>query len=325
MKGTWFRRLLWPLTVAVLGYVLYSTPIAEVWKSIQGAAAWTLPVVGGSVLLVFCADAFAMGKTFSWFATPISYAESILVRGASYPLALVNYALGQGAFAFFLHRKRGLPLGKSAATILLVMGVNLLLLLLMAAVGLALTDSSEIPATLQAQVRVVRILIIAGFAGLAFYGTVIAIRPRFLLRWPVFEVLLSAGISGHLKAMLVRVPHILTLVVYSYLYLLAFGVNVPIKQALLFLPVTFLVAAVPLPGQGVGVAQLIMREIFSPYASGDVVSQQAAVVGASFAGQFIAMMVQILVGLICLRSQLGSQLREQNPGIVPEEQGNHGQ
>jgi hypothetical protein len=325
MKGIWLRRLLWPLTIAVLGYVFYTTPVREVWASILGAAGWTLPVVGASVLLVFFADAFAMGKTFSWFATPISFRESVLVRGASYPLALVNYALGQGAFAFFLHRSRGFPLGRSAATILLVMGINLLLLLLMAATGMALTDSSMIPATLLPQVRLIRILIIAGFTGLVFYGTVIAIRPRFLSRWPVFDVLLSAGISGHLKAMLVRVPHILSLVVFSYIYLLAFGVNVPIKQALLFLPVAFLAAAVPLPGQGVGVAQLIMREIFSPYASGDLVSQQAAVVGASFAGQFIAMIVQMLVGLICLRSQLGSQLRTQPTGISPAEQGDHGQ
>lgn len=324
MKGIWLRRLLWPLTIAVLGYVFYSTPVREVWASIQSAAGWTLPVVGLSVLLVFFADAFAMGRTFSWFATPISYREAVIVRGASYPIALVNYALGQGAFAFFLHRSRGLPFRRSAATILLVMGINLLLLLFMAAIGMALTDSSTIPATLVSQVRIVRILIIAGFVGLAFYGTIIATKPRLLARWPVFDVLLSAGVGGHLKALLVRVPHIVSLVVFSYLYLLAFGVNVPIKQALLFLPVAFLVAAVPLPGQGVGVSQLIMREMFSPYASGDLSAQQAAVVGASFAGQFIAMLVQILVGLICLRSQLGSQLRTQSSQSNSTEQSDHG-
>ena len=106
MKSPWVRRALWPMTIAVLVFLFWTTPFGRVWDSLAGAAPWTVPVVGFSVILVYLADTFAAWKTFSWFAAPLTYRESLIVRGASYPIALINYALGQGAFAYFLHQRR---------------------------------------------------------------------------------------------------------------------------------------------------------------------------------------------------------------------------
>lgn len=311
MKRPWVRRALWPVTLAVLGYVFYTTPFAQLRQALAGAAGWTVPAVALSVGLVFLADVLATAKTFTWFAAPLSYRETLIIRGASYPVALVNYALGQGMFAYFLHARRGLPLRRSAATVLLVMGINLLLLLLVSSAALVLEDRSGrvMPAALGPHMAVVRLLIRIGFAGLAVYVALLVIRPPFLRRLPVLQVLFEAGLRGHGKALLVRAPHLAALIVFGLLYLRGFGVDVPVRQALVFLPIAFLVAAAPLPGQGFGVAQLIMREMFFPFAPGDLEAQRATVVAASLSGQVIAMLVQLIIGLVCLRTHLAAHAR----------------
>ncbi len=305
MKKQWLRRALWPVTLGIIAYMFATIPVDRVWRTITSGEPWAVPALALAVVAVFLADVLAAWKTYSWFAAPLSFRETLVVRGAAYPLSLVNYAVGQGAFAYFLHKRRDVPLWRSAATVLLIMGINVLLLLFMTSGALALTGSFGARAeALATQVHAVELLLKLGYAGLAVYVVLVVWKPSFLARRELFSALLSAGLRGHAKALAVRVPHVLSLVGFAYLYLRGFGVDVPIKQAFLFLPVGFLVAAIPLPGQGFGAAQLIMVSIFSPYAAGDLETQRATVFGASLAGQIVATVVQLAIGLICFRSQL---------------------
>ena len=61
----------------------------------------------------------------------------LLVRGATYLLAAINYNVGQGAIVYFVHRATGAPVMRGVATILLVIGINVLALLFLATAGLA--------------------------------------------------------------------------------------------------------------------------------------------------------------------------------------------
>src|SRR5438045_3554011 len=47
-----------------------------------------------------------------------------MIRGATYLLAIIHYGVGQGGMAYFLHRRRGVPLARSAGAVMLTMGVN---------------------------------------------------------------------------------------------------------------------------------------------------------------------------------------------------------
>jgi hypothetical protein len=311
MKKRLVRAALWLVTLGFLAYLFATVPFSRVLAAVGAAAPWTVPVVAAMTIVVFLTDTFAAWKTFSWFAAPVTFREALVVRGASYPLALVNYALGQGAFAFFLHKRKHVPFLRSAATVLLVMGINLLVLLFLATLGLALAEAP--PPELAAQLAFVKTLTIAGYAGLAVYAALVVARPRFLRKQPVLDVLLSAGLAGYAKALAARLPHIVSLLVFAYLYLLAFEVRVPVVAALVYLPVAFLVAALPLPGQGFGAAQAAMVALFHRYAPGDPTAQKAAVLAAGMSGQVIAIVVQMLIGLPCLRSQLGRSLATAPP------------
>src|SRR5206468_261451 len=109
---------------------------------------------------------------------------------------------------------------------------------------------------------------------------VVAVRPRWLAARPVFEVLLNAGLGGHLRALLVRLPHIAALLALQIAMLWAFGVHVPLVNALAALPVVYFVAVLPISVQGLGTTQATMVYFFARWAPGDHAAQQAAVLAA---------------------------------------------
>jgi hypothetical protein len=89
----------------------------------------------------------------------------------------------------------------------------------------------------------------------------------------------------------------------------AFGVAVPIGQAIVCLPVVFFIAVLPISVQGLGTSQAAMLFFFARYAPGDRTAQDATVLAASLVSQFIVSGCQVLIGLGCLRSRAGRELR----------------
>jgi hypothetical protein len=295
------RLAAWLITGGLLLYVFWRVQAGQVAYAATHAAAWAIPVMVALTVVVYLADTFATWKTFAWFVAPLRFREVLTLRGATYLWALVNYALGQGAIVYFVKRSRGVPVARGAAAVLLIMGTNFLLLLALATVALAL-GGDGLPQ--------LRLFVAAAYVGLAGYVALLVARPRFLASRAPFDLLFAAGIGGHLRAMAVRVPHVVVLVAFSYLGLRALGVEVPFVQAVLCLPAVYLVTAVPIPLQGFSLAPLAMSFFFARYAAGDPAQREAAVKLATAGSQAVAWCVQIVLGLICLRSELGQRLRD---------------
>jgi uncharacterized membrane protein YbhN (UPF0104 family) len=226
----------------------------------------------------------------------LSFKEVLIVRGATYLLALVNYALGQGAIIYFVNRSRGVPVSRGTAAVLLVMGINVLMLLALATLGLAFVP--------QANPRFTIVVAIA-YAGLAVYVALVLAKPRFLTSKPMFDVLLNARLTDYLKAMAARTPHILSLLALTYTSMRAFHIEVPPGQAVLCLPMVYFVAVLPISPQGFGTTEFMMTTFFAKYAPG---GSGAAVVASSLATRVIAMAVQSLLGFICLKNQLARDI-----------------
>ena len=81
-------------------------------------------------------------------------------------------------------------------------------------------------------------------------------------------MLLGAGLGGHLRALLVRLPHIAILFTFQIFMLRGFGVAVPVLQAIAALPVVFFIAVLPISVQGLGTTQAAMIFFFARYAPG---------------------------------------------------------
>jgi hypothetical protein len=184
--------------------------------------------------------------------------------------------------------------------VLLIMGVNVLALLVLATVGLAVAP--DVP-------HAVTVVVGVAYAGLAVYALVVALKPRWLAQRPLFDVLLAAGLGGHARALLVRVPHIAALVIFQTSMLRAFGVAVPVAQAVVALPIVFFIAVLPISVQGLGTTQAAMVFFFARYAPGDVAAQKAAVLAASLVAQALAVTLQVALGIACLRTRLGREVQ----------------
>jgi hypothetical protein len=306
MKTT-ARKLLvrltpWVVAGGVLTFLFWRTPFSAVADATRAANGWMiLPALFG-LAWIYVADSVATKKTFDWFLGEFSLTDALIMRGATYLLAAVNYGVGQGAIAYFARRLTGVTIRRATGVVLLIMGTNVLLLLGLATLGVWLAPS--VPRQLQ-------MVILFGLAGTALYFLILNLRPAWLQCVPVLDVLLDAGTCGHLKALVIRIPHLVGLVFYSYTILYAFGVRVPFGQALLMLPVVFFVAVLPISVQGLGTSQAVAVILFSPYASGAKDSQDAAVLAASLVTQILALCFQMTVALICLLTDTGRHLRQQ--------------
>jgi hypothetical protein len=308
MRRNLTRVLPWVITAGVLAYLFSRLQVEQVVEAARNAAPWTIPTLAGIVLLVYLADCLAIWATFGWFVARLSFRETLTLRGATYLLALINYALGQGAFVYFLNRTRGVAVVRAAAAVLLIMGINLLLLLLLSTLGLILGATA--PPNVENLIRV-------AYIGLAVYVVLLIWRPAFLRQRPILDVLLNAGVSGHVRALAVRIPHVVSLLILNHVALHAFGVRVPALQVLLCYPVVLLIAVLPISVQGLGPTQGAMIFFFARYAPGDGPFREATVLAASLGTQAIAWCVQIALGLICLRSQLGQTLKAGAKEITP--------
>jgi hypothetical protein len=311
MRKKFGALLAWAGTLAILYYLFRTIPLDKVWVAFHDAYWWAIPANGVIVVAVYLADSYAIKKTFGWFVAPLSYREVLVVRGATYLLALVNYTVGQGAIIYFVNRSRGVPILRGTAAVLLVMGINMLMLLVLASVGLLVAP--DIPPGL-------RLIVLLAYAGLAIYVLLVALRPRWLASRPIFDVLLAAGIKGHLRCMAVRVPHIITLLTLSWVSLAAFGVVIPVGKAILCLPIVYFVTVLPISVQGLGTSQAMTIYFFSRYAPGSTdAARWATVLAAGLLVQAVALVIQLAIGLGCMRSQLARGLGERNGDPVARE------
>ncbi len=289
----------WTVTAGALGWLFWRTPLSDVWAALSHAAPWTVPAILIAAALVYLADGYAMWKTFGWFLAKLPLREIMVVRGATYLLAIINYSIGQGAIVYFVHRARGVPVMRGVATVLLIMGTNLLTLLLVVTLGFLLPGTQ--PKGLAPAVALV-------WAGLAVYVLVLTLRPKWLMSRPIFDVLLQAGLAGHLRAVLVRFPHVIALIAVELAALRGFGVDVPWAAALGAIPVVLLVSALPISVQGLGTTQAAMVLLFSGYVPPTFADPNAVVLGASLTAQAVALVFQAATGLVCMRSQIAQGL-----------------
>jgi hypothetical protein len=186
--------------------------------------------------------------------------------------------------------------------VLLVMGTNILLLLVFASIGLLIAP--DLPPAL-------RRIVLGAYIALAAYLVLLVLRPSWLTSRPIFDVLFAAGVSGHLRALLVRVPHLSVLMVFSYTSLRAFGVQVPISQAILYLPAVYFISVLPIAVMGLGTTQAALIYFLSGYVPGATpAAAKAAIVAASLGSQAVALVIQVIIGAICMRNQLARNLRQ---------------
>jgi len=277
----------------LLWWVFRTVPLGRVWQALQGAGpAAVLAVVAVYFVYTFAADAFATWATFGWFCAKLKLWDVITVRGITYLLALLNYNLGQGGIVYFVVKRHDVGAARATGTVLLTIGVLLVQLLLLAAIGSTVANSRD------PQLAVMQKITAVGLFAFALYLVLIRLAPRVLARRPILEPLFDAGVTGHLKAMLVRAPHVAGHILFQWVLLRMFGVAVPFSAAATLLPVLFVVGWLPIAIQGLGTKQVAAIALFASYATGASQEERAArVVAFSLTVTAVVLFFSAVTGL----------------------------
>jgi hypothetical protein len=288
-------RRVWPWLVgsAILVVIATRIPLASFRAELGHGPHLLLAAVDFAVTtLVLCTDSFAtwIGLIVLRMRRPL--AKVFVVRGATYLLYVINYALGQGGFGYYLHRSGATSLRAVGATLFL-MGTNLATLLVVTSITLAVHGSGTAPGAMVWT-------LIAACIGFAFYLSVIASAPRFLVRRQVLEPLFDAGLRGHAVAMIGRIPHMALVVLGNWVAMRAWGIPVPFGVAITIMPVVAIISVLPISPAGLGTTQVAMVYFFSTYASGITADDRAAGVLAFAIVHFVyGVLACVVIGLVC--------------------------
>lgn len=296
---TWRRLLPWVVAAAILGYLAATIPTGEVVAAVEQTSLLALAGLAvGLAAGLLAADGLALWVGFRQALGPgLRYRDLVVVRGASYLLAVLNYGAGQGGIVYFLRERHGIGVAAGLGAVLLTSGAFVVVVALAVALGLAAGAVPDRPALV--------VVVVAAAAALPGYLLVIAVRPGFLVRRAFLEPLFRAGVGGTLRVAAARAPHLAVLIVGHWLALRLFGIEVPLSAALTRLPVLFLVAALPLAPSGLGTTQAAAITLFAEFAAGEEAARHAAVLAYSLSLHALGMVLSASIGIACLRLATG--------------------
>jgi hypothetical protein len=283
----------WLVGVAILLVVGARVQLAAFRDALGHGAYVTLAIVDLVVtVIVLGTDSVSTWIGLSAVHMKRPFPRVVAVRGATNQLFLINYALGQGGFGYYLHRT-GATAMRAAGTTLFLMGTNFATLVVLTSAAWAVFGADGSNAAM-------RLTLIAGCVAFAAYLVVILISPRFLARHQILAPLFAAGVRGHSLAMLGRLPHVTVVVLGHWVAMRSWGIPVPFGAALTGMPAVAIAAVLPISPGGLGTTQAAMVHFFSSFAAGANADERAGAVLAFAIVHFVyVVLVTLGLGLVC--------------------------
>lgn len=282
MKNQIKRFAPWLMTAVIFYYLFQAVPPLEVLRTISAA---NIPLFIFYTVAYFVIMLFVDGVGLKWaisrFSTRISFAETLIMRGATYLLMLVNYNLGQGGMAFYLQRTHKAPLFRTLGTVFLITVIDLSIVIFVAVVASLQTNVIYRGVNLSAVVLNLGLVYFALLSvWLVFWHFVDRPFTKKMVEWKPLAWLISrhlffafkdAGWKDYLKITAYRIPP-LSLVIFSFLlWSHAFRTPLPLFVALLNTPFILIVGTLPLTPGGVGAVQALCIELFRDYTRGPLI------------------------------------------------------
>jgi hypothetical protein len=291
-----FLRRAWPWLVGAVILVIVATRVpVEAFKSAMTKGPHlTLALVNIAInVAVLGSDSVSTWVGLIGLRMRRPFTKVLVVRGATYALFVVNYAVGQGGFGYYLHRTGETALRAVGATLFLI-GTNLATLILVTLAAWSIyggqSDSPEMWWT-----------IVAASIGFALYLVLIALSPGPLARRQIFAPLFEAGLRGHAIAVAGRLPHILVIVLGHWVAMRAWGIEVPFVAGITIMPAVVIASVLPISPAGLGTTQAAFVFFFASYAAGATSDERTAHVLAFAMVHFVyGVMASLAVGLACL-------------------------
>lgn len=247
----------------MFAFLLRRVPLPRLLAALRDAdlsrfAALMLP----NTLVYFLWDTLVLSVAIRWFHAPVPYVALLPVRAASYVVAAFNTNLGRGALAAFLSYRLNAPFLELGSTVLFLLLTEYLHLVAWATLGVLLFASEATRELLW-----IPPLVAAAWLLLLLYMRAPAAGPLFApRRFSLLRSFRLAPASRYAKLVLLRSPMFFVSLVLHWLAAPAFGVSIPFGAMLIFLPVIFMVAALPITVARLGTTQAAWLLLFGAYA-----------------------------------------------------------
>jgi hypothetical protein len=272
------------VTLGVLYAISLRVDMAEVFAHLHADTLdLLLPALGVYAAVSLAIDAASLVQAGAGGGRRLSLGAMARVKAASYPLALLHYALGAGGLVVLLRRRCGLTLSDATGTVLLLAAFDLLALLLIAGVASAwsVTDAAAL------RVGLVASVLLAAPFGLWLLRSEFPLGPLEPLRrlgalraareLPTTRLGLLLGL---------RALFVLTFLGLGGAAFASFGLRASAGAIVVGFAQVALVAALPIAVAGLGTSQAAFLYVFRSVAPAD---------------ELLACSVAMSVGIIALR------------------------
>jgi uncharacterized membrane protein YbhN (UPF0104 family) len=326
------RNLLpWLICIAIFAYLFHSfgqdgsLHPDEIWRTLK-LAQWPFLLLSGLIYftVVLYADCIGIRHFISRFAAPVSFSETLLVRGVSFLMMIFNYGAGQGAFAVYLRKTRRAPLARSLGAMAFLSSADIMLIFTSGAVALLIEDVVFEGVSLRRMgLAAIGVIYLLYGAWILFWrnadGPWIGKLRRFrLVNWliahDVFHIFREAKFRDYLILFLCRTP-VLAVVVCGYnLAVTSFNAHIDWVYILLYNPIILFAGSLPLTPAGLGTSQILMLRFYGDVTTGPLIASGAAsaaniLLTSSLAWILLNQLFKALYGAYCL-SHTSRQLFE---------------
>jgi hypothetical protein len=298
----WKKALPYIGTIAIFALIFWRIPMAKVGEALREAP--VLKFV--AVFLPFSAffwmiDSLCLTWVVRRFNAPMRFRDIVSIRASMYLLALINTNLGQGGVAYYLHRKAKIPFLEALGSILFIALMEIYQLFLFSTLGVIFYRP-----TAPAQIEIVKVLrVVYVIAWLILAGIIalfsVARRNPALHQWisksragAIAGTFLKARPLDYAIVLGIKAPSFLASVATHYFALALYGITIPFVKLMLFLPLVFLAAALPIAVAHLGTSQAAWLLFFSGNAS------EAKILAYSLAAHFTFMFCNGVIGLFFL-------------------------
>lgn len=299
----WRRALPYLGSLAIFLIIFWRIPFREVSTALADAS--PLAFIGVFLpysIFYFLIDSACLTWVVNRFNTHVRYRDILPVRASMYLLALINTNLGQGGVAYYLYRKFGIGFLAALSSILFIALLEVYQLFLFSTIGVVF----HTPAPGATQEPIVAALRIAYLIAWLLLGAImlffaIARRHGLIREWietSRFGAIAGSFLKAHpldyLAVLAIKAPTLLGSIVAHYFALRLYGINIPMVELLLFLPLVFLAAALPIAVAHLGTSQAAWLLFFAGSAS------NARILAYSLAAHFTFMLCNAVLGLCFL-------------------------
>jgi len=262
-RTAWARGVPVALTVAIFLLIFWRIPFGAFWQALSRAQLVPfLALMGSFSLCFFLLDTFGLSKLIHWFHGPLPYRELLPVRAVTYLVSIINTQLAQGALALYIHRRFHTPLAQITSTVALMILLETTNLILFATLGcIAFPGGAPLSLLALPFVLVTVWLLLMSLAR----GKLGALGQRLsssellstFRRARLRHCAIILGLKGAV--------FFLALLVHSQA-LAFFGIEIPLGRLVAFLPIVFLMGALPITVAHLGTSQAAWVFFFSNYA-----------------------------------------------------------